>query len=68
MQKYQPIIVFKGNNNTRRTMHYDEWWFVVKDVVEALTDTENSTDYIKNMRQRDSSLAEGWGQIITPFQ
>lgn len=66
MQKYQPIIVFKGNN-IRRTMHNNEWWFVVKNIVEALTDTINSTDYIKKMRQRDPSLAEGWGQIVTPL-
>lgn len=66
VQKYQPIIVFKGNN-IRRTMHNDEWWFVVKDIVEALTDTTNSTDYIKKMRQRDPALAEGWGQIVTPL-
>ncbi|NGX42836.1 MAG: hypothetical protein K940chlam7_01124 [Chlamydiae bacterium] len=39
----------------------------MKDVVEALTDTTNATDYIKKMRQRDPSLAEGWGQIVTPL-
>lgn len=66
IQKYEPIIVFKGKN-IRRAMHKNEWWFVVKDVVEALTDTVNSTDYIKKMRQRDPYLAEGWGQIVTPL-
>ena len=66
IQNYKPIIVFKGKN-IRRAMHNNEWWFVVKDVVEALTDTTNSTDYIKKMRQRDPSLAEGWGQIVTPL-
>ena len=66
IQKQEPIIVFKGKN-IRRTMHNNEWWFVVKDVVDALTDTANSTDYIKKMRQRDPSLAEGWGQIVTPL-
>ncbi len=49
-------------------MHDDEWWFVVKDIVEALTDTTNTGDYIKKMRQYDPSLAKGWGQIVTPFQ
>jgi len=60
------MIVFKGKN-IRRIFHSNEWWFVVKDVVEALIDTSNSTDYIKKMRSRDSSLSEGWGQIVTPL-
>lgn len=66
IEEYQPIIVFKGKN-IRRTLHNDEWWFVVKDIVEALTDTANSTDYLKKMRQRDPQLSEGWGQIVTPL-
>jgi DNA-damage-inducible protein D len=66
LKNYQPIIVFKGKN-IRRTLHNDEWWFVVKDIVEALTDTANSTDYLKKMRQRDPQLSEGWGQIVTPL-
>ena len=45
----------------------DEWYFAVVDVVAALTDSVNPTDYIKKMRQRDSELAKGWGQIVTPL-
>ena len=66
IEKYQPIIVFKGKN-IRRTLHDNEWWFVVKDIVAVLTDAANVTDYIKKMRQRDPQLAEGWGQIVTPL-
>ncbi|MEX0961674.1 MAG: hypothetical protein WDZ28_02320 [Simkaniaceae bacterium] len=65
IQNYKPIIVFKGKN-IRRAMHNNEWWFVVKDVVEALTDTTNSTDYIKKMRQRDPSLTEGGDKLSPP--
>lgn len=60
------MIVFKGKN-IRRVFHNNEWWFVVKDIVEALIDTSNSTDYIKKMRLRDPTLSEGWGQIVTPL-
>lgn len=62
----QHMIVFKGKN-IRRVLHNNEWWFVVKDIVEALIDTSNSTDYIKKMRLRDPALSEGWGQIVTPL-
>ena len=44
----------------------EEWYFAVVDVVAALTDSVNPTDYIKKMRQRDPELAKGWGQIVTP--
>ncbi len=45
----------------------ENWYFVVADVVEALTDTINPSDYIKKIRKRDESLAKGWGQIVTPL-
>ena len=60
------LVVFKGKN-IRRTLHKNEWWFVVADVVEALTDSPNASDYIKKMRSRDGELAKGWGQIVTPL-
>ena len=44
-----------------------KWYFSVADVVEILTDTPNSTDYIKKMRKRDEELSKGWGQIVTPL-
>lgn len=34
-----------------------QWYFSVVDVVAALTDSVNSTDYLKKMRKRDASLA-----------
>ena len=46
----------------------EEWHFAVVDVVAALTDSVNPTDYIKKMRQRDPELAKGWGQIVTPLK
>jgi len=45
-----------------------KWYFSVADVVEALTDTPNATDYIKKMRKRDGELSKGWGQIVTPLE
>jgi len=45
----------------------EEWYFAVVDVVEALTESANPTDYIKKMKKRDPELAKGWGQIVTPL-
>ena len=45
----------------------EKWYFSVVDVVAALTDSANPTDYLKKMRQRDPELSKGWGQIVTPL-
>ncbi|RNC69239.1 MAG: phage antirepressor protein [Desulfuromonadales bacterium] len=60
------LAVFEGRK-IRKTIYNGEWWFSVADVVEALTDTPNATDYIKKMRKRDEELSKGWGQIVTPL-
>ena len=45
----------------------EKWYFVIIDVIQILTDSINPGDYIKKMRKRDSSLLEGWGQLVTPL-
>ena len=54
----------------RKTLHENEWWFVITDVVAALTDSSNPSEYLKKMRARDPGLAEafkGGGQIVPPL-
>lgn len=60
------IALFKGKK-IRRIIYQNEWWFVVEDVVLALTDTVNAKDYINKMRIRDEELSKGYGQIVTPL-
>src|SRR3990167_793361 len=60
------IAIFKGKK-IRKTLFKNEWWFVVADVIQILTDTSNVKDYIKKMRDRDEEIAKGWGQIVTPL-
>ena len=60
------IAIFKGKK-IRKIIHNNEWWFVVNDIVLALTDTPNVKDYIRKMRIRDKELGKGWGQIVTPL-
>ncbi|MEK6568465.1 MAG: Bro-N domain-containing protein [Candidatus Omnitrophota bacterium] len=63
MLKDTKIAIFKGRR-IRKTLYNNEWWFVVEDVVLALTDSVNPKDYINKMRQRDTELAKGYGQIV----
>jgi len=54
----------------RRVFHEEEWWFVIVDIVSALTDSANPSDYLKKLRRRDPSLAEafeGGGQFVSPL-
>ncbi len=54
----------------RRVIHNDEWWFVITDIVGALTDSTNPSDYFKKLRKRDPLLAEafkGGGQLVPPL-
>lgn len=56
-------VVFKGKK-IRKSIFENEWWFVVEDIVSALTDTVNPKDYINKMRRRDPELAKGYGQFV----
>jgi hypothetical protein len=48
----------------RRTIHNNEWWFVVEDVVLALIESRDPKQYIQRMKQRDPELGKGWVQIV----
>ena len=63
MSNNTQIALFKGSK-IRKTLHNNEWWFVIEDVVLVLTDTSNPKDYINKMRRRDVELAKGYGQIV----
>lgn len=41
----------------------EQWYFSVVDVVEALTDSVNPTDYLKKLRKRDKELGSYLGTI-----
>ena len=57
------IAIFKGRE-VRKTIHENEWWFVIEDVVAVLTDSSDIKQYINRMRQRDLELGKGWVQIV----
>src|SRR5688500_7530000 len=58
MENNKSLAVFE-NIQVRR--YYNEatetWYFSVVDIIEALTDSANATDYLKKLRKRDSELA-----------
>ena len=60
------IALFQ-HKEIRRAIHNNEWWFVIADVVAALTNSVDPQGYLKDMRRRDPELSKGWGQIATPL-
>jgi prophage antirepressor-like protein len=53
MPEDQSKIAIFRNKRIRRVVYGGEWWFVINDVIEALTDSVNPADYLKKMRKRD---------------
>jgi len=63
MTETAKIAIFKGRK-IRKTIHLNEWWFVVEDVVLALIDSNDSKQYVQRMKLRDPELSKGWVQIV----
>ncbi|MEI8232988.1 MAG: Bro-N domain-containing protein [bacterium] len=53
----QKIAIFK-QKEIRKIIYKKEWWFVINDVIFALTDSTDPAQYFKRMRNRDLELAE----------
>ena len=66
MKQNNSILLFQ-EKQIRRILHNEEWYFVIIDVVQVLTDSVNPTDYLKKLRKRDPEINKGWGQIVTPL-
>jgi len=64
------MAVFKGKG-IRRILHNNEWWFVINDVIESLTDSNDPAQYFKRLKQRDEELAKltakGGVQFVPPL-
>ena len=57
------LALFEGQE-IRKTIHNDEWWFVIEDVVLVLIDSKDPKQYIQRMKRRDPELGKGWVQIV----
>lgn len=66
----KPGVALFQSRVIRRALHNDEWWFVITDIIAALTDAADPSDYWKKMRRRDPALgldSQGGGQIVPPL-
>lgn len=49
------LAIFQGKE-IRRNWYNNEWFYALVDIVGALTDSPNPTDYLKKVRKRDEEL------------
>lgn len=63
-QNPETRIALFQRKEVRRTIHNNEWWFVIEDVVLALIESRDAKQYIQRMKQRDPELGKGWVQIV----
>jgi len=59
-KSHKALVVFRSRK-IRRTWFKDEWYYSLVDIVEALTESSNPTDYLKKMRKRDEELGSYLG-------
>ena len=52
------IALFKGKQ-IRKTLHNNEWWFSVVDVIETLTDSNKPLDYWYAMKTKEKKEKTG---------
>lgn len=71
MSENAKIAIFQ-KKEIRKTLHKNEWWFVINDVIGALTDSKDPAQYYKRMKSRDSELKklteEGGVQFVLPLR
>ena len=58
--KTTKIAVFKGKQ-IRKTIHNNEWWFSITDIVEALTGNERPRKYWNDLKKK--LIKEGYSEV-----
>lgn len=65
MSDIEKMQVFEGRKIRSLWREEDEsWYFVIEDIISALTDSQDPKQYIKRMKLRDAELSKGWVQIV----
>ncbi|MBU2590023.1 MAG: Bro-N domain-containing protein [Nanoarchaeota archaeon] len=61
------LVVFQSKK-IRRTWLKEEWHYSLVDIIQALTDSVNPTDYMKKLRKRDVELGSYLGTNCPPVE
>ena len=53
---YMDKLVVFDDKRIRRAWYNNDWYYSLVDIVKALTESINPTDYLKKLRKRDEEL------------
>ena len=71
MSEIKKIAIFQ-KKEIRKIIYNNEWWFVINDIIIALTDSKDPAQYYKRMKSRDEELRklieQGAVQFVPPLQ
>ena len=67
IEKNNTHLTIFEEREVRRMWHDEKWYFVIADIVQILTDSNDVKQYIKKMRTRDVELSVNCGTICTPL-
>ncbi len=62
MNNEKSIVLFQ-EKTVRRVWYNDTWFFVIIDIIAALTDSPQPDGYLKDLRRRDSELSRRWKDL-----
>jgi len=57
------LIVFE-DKKIRRVWFNDDWYYVIEDIIFALTESNDPKQYIQKLKSRDDFLKQGWVQFV----
>lgn len=66
MEQDNRIEIFQ-EKEIRKVWHNEQWYFVIVDILEVLTNTKNAKQYWKDLKKRDPQLDKGGVKISTPL-
>ena len=61
------VILFQSHS-IRRAWYNETWFYALVDIVGALTESANPTDYLKKLRKRDEELRSRYEITFTSIR
>ncbi len=66
MEQNNKVIIFQ-EKQIRRVWQGEEWWYVVNDIIQVLTDSPDPKRYWKETKKRDPELMKGGVNVSSPL-